>query len=742
MELFAAIPERAILLLLLQFAAVLLTARLFGELMGRLGQPTVLGELLAGILLGPSVLGLYCPAFSAALFPPEALSHHLLELVSWLGLILLLFVVGLETDVGALGGLGRPALSVGWWALALPMASGIALGWALPDTFMGPVGSRMVLALFLGVAMSITAIPVLAKILLELDMLRRNFGLAALGAGIAEDLLGWIGLSVVLELARDGRADAWAIGKALSVTSLFIALAFVLGRRAVPLFFELVDERLRSPHRRVTVAILFALLCSALTQRIGVHAVFGAFVAGLLVGRCPRFKAQDREVIEGAAFGVFAPVFFSFAGLQVRLHELREWGLFGVILGAAVAGKLLGAYVGGRLGGFRRLESLAMGIGMNARGSMELVLALLGLSAGIVSRELFSMIVLMAAITSLMTPPLLRLIAPHIPLAGDELERIRRQERESRAFFKKSDMKLLVPTAAGPNAAGILALVSPLVRAGRAALTLLMVRAPGRSLKEKVLQLLRKDSQSLDLRAAAERLAELARQHGIAAPPKLVTREARQEAVLEEALQGYHLLILGAHNAASPGGGDFLEKVVAHSPIPTALFRGAAPLPQGFRRLLLPTKGDIDFPFVFEFAALLVEHQADASITVLHVAPGPRRRPRWGALSALLSEGDGRGEAEAEAKARIGQLVGAAVAEHAAVATAGPRVEHKTLEAEDPVETILREARSGGYDLLLLGAVRHLVRERLFFGHKVDELARRSPCSVLLVTPPRHGPLL
>jgi Kef-type K+ transport system membrane component KefB len=435
MDAVVSIPEHAILLLLVQFALILGMARLCGEFIQRVGQPAVLGEIVGGILLGPSVLGLYWPGAFTTIFPPEALSFQLLEMVSWLGLIFLLFLVGLETDVKALRGLGRTTALVTTADLSLTFTSGVVIGYVLPEHFLGFVGNRHVLALFLGVGISITAIPVLAKILLELGMLGRNFGLTALGVGISEDLFGWLCLPVVLDLAQRGRVDVLSVLQALGVTLLFALTAWGLGRRAVPRLFQAVDHRLKMPHRRVTTAVILALGCAAITQYIGIHAVFGAFVAGMLVAQAPRFVPADRNVFEGFSFGVFSPIFFSFAGLQVRLHEVQEWGLFGLILGVAVAGKLLGAFIGGRLGGMKRVECLAMGIGMNARGSMEVVLALLGLSAGIISQELFSIIVLMAMATSLMTPPLLRLIAPYIPLGPDEIERARTQAAEASRIF-------------------------------------------------------------------------------------------------------------------------------------------------------------------------------------------------------------------------------------------------------------------------------------------------------------------
>jgi Kef-type K+ transport system membrane component KefB/nucleotide-binding universal stress UspA family protein len=731
MPVIAAIPEHAILLFLVQFAVILFTARVLGELVSRLGQPPVLGELLGGMLLGPSILGAWAPGVSAALFPPDQLSFHLLELASWLGMVFLLVIVGLEVDVRVVRKLGSSAFKVTTFGFLVTFVAGWWLAKFLPSHLMGPLKNRAILGVFMGTAMSITAIPVLAKILIDLGMMKRNFAITALGAALVEDLIGWVILSVVLDMARHGSGDLMTAGRSLAVTLLFLALAWFVARPVVVRLMRLVDARLRQPHRRLTVALLVTLACAATTQWIGIHAVYGAFVAGILLGQAARFNAEDREALEGLAFGVFTPVFFSFAGLKLNLHALHEWDILLIVLSVAVAGKLFGGYVGGRLGGFSRAESAALGVGMNARGAMELVLALLGLSAGIVSNQLYSIIVMMAVITTLMTPPLLRALARFIPLSADEAERLETTAREARSVFRKGDLKALLPTAGGPSAAGLLSFLGPLAAAKRLDLSAFMVREPGKSVKESLLRTLGWDPLSMDYQSAAQALARRAESFGLRLEPRIVTRPSCSDAVLAESEKGYDLIFVGTHTAEDPLGGSFLARVVAESPCHVALYRAGLAVPAGaFTKILLPTKGDPLFPFVLEFASLYAESVPEASITVLHAERG--RRSGWNPFSLLLPE-----PAEAGAMA---PMVATALQEHAAqTAGGGLRVAHKTVSGEGHVEPILREASEGRYDLLVLAGVKSMVRERLFFGHTVQELLRRAPCPVLVLTPARGG---
>jgi Kef-type K+ transport system membrane component KefB len=720
------LPEHNVFLLLVQFAVILALARLLGELARRMGQPQVLGELLAGIVLGPSILGHWWPMAAHFLFPSDVLSMNLLELVSWLGMVYLLFITGLETDLKVLAHLGRSAAFVATSALVIPFASGVLLGWHLPVEFMGALQNRLVFILFLGVALSVTAVPVLSKILMDLGMMKRDLGIVLLGAGIVEDIVGWILFSVIINLAHHGHVDAWVLVRSVGSTLLFLVGSLTVGSALVQLLFRWVDDWSRMPFRRVTLASCLMLLFAALTQWIGIHAVFGAFISGILVGRSPRFRAKDRENVEGLTLGVVAPLFFSFAGLQVSLRDLEHWHTLAWVLGVAVAGKLLGAYIGGRLGKFSRLLSLAMGIGMNTRGAMELVLAIAGYSTGIISSSMFSIIVVVAVVTSVMTPPLLRLVAHFIPLTEQEVERFEREQAEAAATFKLRDFKMLLCSNGGPNALAMLSFAAPLARASQSSLRWLMIRQPGRSTGQKFSKLLRRDPETRGLKVEADAIEQTAQTFGVTLSTKLATSETPSDVIIDEIRSNYQLILMGARLSGDPFAGAVLDPVVEESPLPVALMRAAPDFAsKPFKRLLLPAKGDMLFPMCMQLALLYMRGFSEASLTVAYAnwAPGRDRFQAAQKSQDLIAHMQTMIQEASQIHGVEGQTL---------------RIEQKTLEGAHPLDLLLAEARAG-YDLLLLGATRHLTSERLFFGHTVEELTRRAPCSVLVLTPPHGG---
>jgi len=468
------------------------------------------------------------------------------------------------------------------------------------------------------------------------------------------------------------------------------------------------------------------LLFSALTQRIGIHAVFGAFISGVLVAQSPRFRERDRELIEGLTLGVVAPLFFSFAGLQVSLHDLRQWDIVAWVLGVAVAGKLAGGYIGARFGGFSRLLSLAIGIGMNTRGAMELVLAIAGFSTGLISSSMFSMIVLVAIATSIMTPPLLRAASHFIPLTEQEVERFELEEAEADAFFKPQDFKMLLSSNGGPNALAMLSFAAPLAQATKAATRWLIIRAPGKSTGQKLMKLLRRDTETRDLLVAADVVQKSAEELHFSYTTKLATSETPADVILDEMRSNHQLLLMGARPTGDPFSGSVLGAVVAESPAPVAIMHSAYGFTaQPFRHLLLPAKGDMLFPLCMQLALLYLRGVPDARLTVAYANWAPGRD--WF-------------QAAQKSKELIEHMQTMIQESSQKLAAEGgpPRIEQKTLEGDHPLELLLNEARAG-YDLLLLGATRHLTTERLFFGHMVEELTRRAPCSVLVLTPRQGG---
>ena len=418
--------EHQLFLFLLEVSILFLAARIGGEIAARIGIPLHVGELVVGMLLGPSLLGWLWPGGFEALFPSDPLQRSLLEIFSWTGIIFLVLLAGLETRLGILRQARRAVLG-GWiGGFGLPLVAGFALGMLFPPTLIPPTIERPVFALFLATAMSISAIPVIARILMDLNLYRTRVGMIILSTAIADDTIGWIVLSVVAGLATGG-LETWAVVRTLALTFGFVAISLTVGRPAVRKIMGL-SRRLRAPYADLALMMLLLLAAGAVTQAIGVHMVLGAFVAAILIGRYRRLDPATHESVRRVGMGFFVPFFFAYTGSRVDLTTLRGSALAfaAVAVGVACLGKILGRGIGTRLGGLPFWEAAAVGFGSNARGAMELVIAAIGLSIGVLNGASYAIIVLIAIITTVMAAPTLKFCMDRAgPEAAREPEPIR-----------------------------------------------------------------------------------------------------------------------------------------------------------------------------------------------------------------------------------------------------------------------------------------------------------------------------
>lgn len=409
-------PSHSVLVLLAQLAVVLALSRGLGALFLRLRQPQVMGEMLAGIALGPSLLGLLWPAAHAALFPPESIP--VLNALSQVGVILFLFLIGLELDPGLLRGHGRAAVAISVASIAVPFVLGMGLTVYLYGrgffTSTDPDGSRwLASALFMGAAMGVTAFPVLARILTERNLHRTNAGGIAIACAAFNDVAAWVLLAFVVAVANaSGTASAV---RTAGLSAAYVAIMFLVVRPFL--------ARLRVAHERkgpasqwVLAVVLLLVLASAIaTEAIGIHAMFGAFVMGAVMPRGTAFSRALVDKLEDFTVVLLLPLFFAYTGLRTRLELLSSMGMWlDALLVVAVAclGKLGGAAGAARLCGMSWRESSTIGVLMNTRGLMELVILSAGLALGVISEPVFGMMVVMAIATTAFTTPLLHLIYP------------------------------------------------------------------------------------------------------------------------------------------------------------------------------------------------------------------------------------------------------------------------------------------------------------------------------------------
>lgn len=430
MHLLAAPPSpigaHPMLVFLLQLTVLLGVAFALGKLATRFKMPAVVGELAAGVILGPSLLAHVVPALSTWLFPADAEQIHLLDAVGQLGVLLLVGFTGMHIDMKLVRSKGRTAVYVSLGGLLIPLALGVGVGMVLPSSLLSGDKGDLAFALFLGVAMCVSAIPVIAKTLVELKILHRNIGQLTIGAAAVDDIVGWSLLSVVSAMATTGlRAGhlALTIGSLVAV----LLLTYFVGRPVVKAGLTMANKS-SDPAVTIAVVVVMLLACAAGTHALGLEPIFGTFLCGILISTSGILDRTKIAPLRTFVMGVLAPIFFATAGLRMDLTLLAEPEVLlsaVVVLVIAIAGKFVGAYLGARLGKLNHWEGLALGAGLNARGVIEVIVAMVGLRLGVLTTAGYTIVVLVAVVTSLMAPPMLRYAVKRIETTEDERERER-----------------------------------------------------------------------------------------------------------------------------------------------------------------------------------------------------------------------------------------------------------------------------------------------------------------------------
>ena len=398
--------------ILLAIAVLLSAARIFGEAARRLHQPAIVGEILAGILLGPTVLGALQPAWNEALFPTDGGHAALLDGLVTLAITLFLLVAGTEVDLSSVRRQGSAVLKIGAASMVVPALLGFAAAWLFPEAMGSGAGQeRLVFALFIGIALAISALPVIARTLIDLDLYRTDLGMLIVSVAALNDLVGWLAFAVILSLLGPaGSTSASGLALTTTVTLAFAAGMLTVGRWLIDRGLAWVQKHTSWPTGVISFALSLALFSAAFTEWLGLHAVFGAFLVGVAIGDSPQLRQQTRTTIDHFVSSFFTPLFFASIGLRLDFVAHFDLSLTVVVFVLACVGKLCGAVLGGRWSSLRPRDSWGVGVALNARGAMEIVLGLLALKAGLIDAELFVALVIMALGTSVLGGFLLRAI--------------------------------------------------------------------------------------------------------------------------------------------------------------------------------------------------------------------------------------------------------------------------------------------------------------------------------------------
>ncbi|HEY4214573.1 MAG TPA: cation:proton antiporter [Steroidobacteraceae bacterium] len=663
--------EGPVVVLISQVVALLIGGRLLGELLQRFGQPPVMGQILAGVLLGPSILGALAPHWYPILFPSAHEQKAMLDAIAQVGILLLLLMTGMETDLSIFRDTRRAAVSISLTGILIPFACGVVLGELLPPSLLPTSGNRLITVLFLGTALSISSVKIVALVVRDLGFLRRTVGQVIIAAAVLDDTIGWIIMSITFGLALHGTIDLGTVARSTLGTAAFLALSFTFGRRLVFNLIRWSNDHFISEMSTITVILVITGAMALVTAALGVHLILGAFVAGILIGQSPILTRRIDAQLRGLIVALFMPVFFGLAGLTADLASLGKPGLLlltlGLILLASI-GKFAGAFLGGRIGGLSTRESLAVGCGMNARGSTEVIVASIGLSMGALTKSLYTSIVAMAVVTTMVMPPMLRWSLRRLPLSPDEKERLEREDFAQQSFLAGVERMLV---AADESANGRFArhLASLIARLRQTPTTFL-------------------------------------------SPTDSVANEARK---------GYGLLLIGREPAAHEGrldpqisrdatdfGGPFCIALAqgphANTEVPSRL------------RVLVPITGTRASRQGAEMAIALAQ-ASYGTVTAIHIS-GPTDKPiAWSRHfdTALAPEKAALAEIE-----RMG--------EHYGVEVRGALRRSGNARA-----AILQEIKVGHHDLLVMGVSPHS-SERLFFGEVAAGVLAGAQCSLLLLS--------
>lgn len=708
-------------ILIVQVALLIAVGRGLGEIMQRIGQPSVIGELLAGLLLGPSLFGWVWPEAQSIIFPAAPEQKALINGIAQFGILLLLLLTGMETDLKLVRKVGRAAISVSVAGIVVPFLCGFALGQFLPDSLLPHPEQRLVASLFLGTALSISSVKIVAVVIREMNFTRRNVGQIIIATAVIDDTIGWIIIAIIFSLASRGTLDMWSLTQAVLGTLAFLAFSFTIGRRLVFQLIRWANDNLVSSAAVITVILLLMSGMALVTHLIGVHTVLGAFVAGVLVGESPILTKQIDERLRGLITSLFMPVFFGLAGLSADLTVLKDPKLLlltaGLVLIASI-GKFGGAFLGGTLGGMNRRESLALASGMNARGSTEVIIATIGLSMGVLSENMFSMIVTMAIVTTMAMPPMLRAALARLPLGKDEKARLEREEFEEKGFVANLE-RLLLAVDESANAKFASYLAGLIAGARGTPITVLHVGSRAKHQEEK-----RDDEESHEatVKNAARAVSELDEESTRKVD---VTTRVRQkkasDAVAEEARKGFDLLMVGMEKVlGSKERFDAkVEDVVAEFEGPVAIVaakgRHLRQAEGGAFRILVPVSGSGVSRRGAETAVALARHSA-ATLHVMYVSTTRDKGSRRNGESISLFREEGILKDIEVLAARYNLDITTTIRANTA-----------------PEKAILREIHSSGADLVVMGVDR-INGESLSFGGVAAFVLKNSKVSTLLVS--------
>jgi Kef-type K+ transport system membrane component KefB/nucleotide-binding universal stress UspA family protein len=754
-------------ILVAEILLLLVVGRVLGEGMTRIGQPALMGTLLAGIILGPSLFGWVWPQAQHFLFPKDEAQKGMIDGLSQVGILMLLLLTGMETDLKLVRKSGWAAAAIALCGIAFPFACGFLLGQYGPAALLGTSGggNRLATSLFLGTALSISSIKIVAMVVREMNFMRRNLGQVIVATAIMEDTCGWVIIAIIFGItganAGGGAAhgvDWLNVGKTVAGVALFLAFCFTAGRWLVFSAIRWVNDNFRSDFPVITVILVIMGCGAGLTQLLGVRTVLGAFMAGVLIGESPILTDHIQGQLRGMITAFFMPIFFGMSGLSADLTILKDWhlvALTALLVAIASIGKFSGAFAGAMLGRMTWREGIALGCAMNARGSTEVIVASIGLSMGALSQNLYTMIVTMAVLTTMAMPPMLRAALAGLPMTKEEETRITREAVDRKGFLPRLERLLLAAddSAVGRMAARLAGLVAGAQGMPVTLLTLesdlRQADAPGKSETDAKKDMPgpgghaeereNKDNAQKEMTGAQSReqsaadlkanpLAKEIKMGAKASAAKVIADEAEpdpekvhltarvpvdaaSEVVRDEASKGYDLMFVGLAGSVEKDGGfaDKVNQIAAGFAGPLMVLADCAAESARLTsrsRLLVPVNGSPQSRRAAEIA-LAIARATGCKVQALFV-----------------SQNDGRSRTRAREESVLKDMTELGERYDVTVAT---RISPRAAAAD----AILKEARRN-YAMIVMG-VSARPGEELFFGNTATQVLTACQMPVLFL---------
>jgi Kef-type K+ transport system membrane component KefB/nucleotide-binding universal stress UspA family protein len=716
MDVFSSAPHHDIFLLVLQVAVLLLVARALGEIATRFGQPSVVGEILAGILLGPSLLAGAIPFINELIIPQTEVQGYLLEVIALLGAMFLLLITGLETDIQLIKRHAKTAISVSFGGISVTFITGFFLGQHLPEFLLADSNERLVFSLFVATAMAISAIPVIAKVLMDMNLMRRDIGQTILAAGMSDDTIGWILLSIVAGIAAGDAVTTGTVLTTVGSVLAFLVFSFTLGQWIVRKLLIFVQDEVVSTDRLLSLIIILAFIWGAITQWLNLEAILGAFVMGILFGMMPRLPEEVINKLESIALGIFAPIFFAVAGLKVNILNLLDPTLILItliVIAIATLGKVVGTYTGARfIGGKDHWTSLSFGAGLNARGAMEIIIATIGLRLGILSQDMFSIIVVMAIATSLMAPFALRWVLKRVTIGEEEKKRLKKEELESKSLVADIHRVLLpIRIRTSPNVS------QQNIQSTEAQLLELI----GQDSKISVTLLtIANKSNRTECEKNLTNLEKYFNLHEVV--KKVVISDRPGDAILDEAKKDYDLIVLGATEQTDDKNHLFspvVDFITRFAPCPTLIVQ-AGSIPKNWKpdRIMVPTNGSQASRNAAELAFFIAKSDSNKEVLALNVTV-EELSPIQNIKDSNVKNRNQFAEDTVEELKKLGEAFGV-------------KTEAMVRSGSSPEEKIKEIAAVNNIDLIIVGTNIRPGTNRLYLGPRVENILQFATCPVIV----------